>query len=309
MALRAVWAAAAARVAGIQRRDSVHRTIVRSGSRRRPTGRPCGRTLPRSCHGCLKRAVLQNLRQFGADPFPSLAKSPVRHPDTRSLACRRGYLARSRDVESMEPTRMVVEPSPSSRAAFCRRVPDGGARFARGPALVVDADSGRVLHAERATDPWFPASITKLMTTYVALDMVRQGQVAMDQLLTVSEDAYALPPSKMAFKPGSPDPPRQRAQDHHGQVGERRRRHHRREPRRLGRGLRGHDERHGAAASACGRAASSTRTACPTTASRPPPATWRCSPGALIAISRSTRTCSRSARSSSAAASCATTTA
>jgi D-alanyl-D-alanine carboxypeptidase len=74
---------------------------------------------------------------------------------------------------------------------------------AGGPVLVVDADTGKVLHAERATDPWFPASITKLMTTYVALDMVRKGEARLDQLLTVTEDAAALPPSKMAFRPGT----------------------------------------------------------------------------------------------------------
>lgn len=79
----------------------------------------------------------------------------------------------------------------------------GGAASANGPSLVMDVASGRVLHADRATDPWFPASITKLVTVYVALDLVRQGHVAMDQLLTVSETAYALPPSKMAFRPGS----------------------------------------------------------------------------------------------------------
>ncbi|MCB8818967.1 D-alanyl-D-alanine carboxypeptidase family protein [Microvirga rosea] len=78
-----------------------------------------------------------------------------------------------------------------------------GSALAGGPALVVDADTGRVLHAERATDPWFPASITKLMTTYVALDAVRSGHVKMDTLLTVSADAAALPPSKMGFKPGT----------------------------------------------------------------------------------------------------------
>jgi D-alanyl-D-alanine carboxypeptidase len=78
-----------------------------------------------------------------------------------------------------------------------------GTGLASTPALVVDLETGRVLHSERATDPWFPASITKLMTVYVALDMVRSGQASMEQLLTVSENAYALPPSKMAFKPGS----------------------------------------------------------------------------------------------------------
>lgn len=79
----------------------------------------------------------------------------------------------------------------------------GQALAAGGPALVVELESGRVLHAERATDPWYPASITKLMTTYVALDKVRSGQLSMDTLLTVTDSAAALPPSKMGFKPGT----------------------------------------------------------------------------------------------------------
>src|SRR5215212_3875152 len=87
--------------------------------------------------------------------------------------------------------------------AFALAALIGGSALADGPAVVVEVESGRVLHAERATDPWYPASITKLMTTYVALDQVRQGRARMDQLLTVSETAAALPPSKMAFKPGT----------------------------------------------------------------------------------------------------------
>jgi D-alanyl-D-alanine carboxypeptidase len=78
----------------------------------------------------------------------------------------------------------------------------GGASAAT-PALVADADSGKVLYAERATDPWFPASITKLMTVYVALSAVREGKLAMETLLTVSDNAYSQPPSKMAFRPGT----------------------------------------------------------------------------------------------------------
>jgi len=79
----------------------------------------------------------------------------------------------------------------------------GQALAAGTPALVVEVKSGRVLHAERATDPWYPASITKLMTAYVALDKVRSGQLSMDTLLTVTDSAAALPPSKMGFKPGT----------------------------------------------------------------------------------------------------------
>ncbi|MBK3400144.1 MULTISPECIES: D-alanyl-D-alanine carboxypeptidase family protein [Methylobacterium] len=79
----------------------------------------------------------------------------------------------------------------------------GTAGAVTAPMLVVDVDSGKVIYSQGATDPWFPASITKLMTTYVALDMVRQGRASMDQLLTISEAAAAEPPSKMGFKPGT----------------------------------------------------------------------------------------------------------
>ncbi|KAA2235708.1 D-alanyl-D-alanine carboxypeptidase family protein [Salinarimonas soli] len=79
----------------------------------------------------------------------------------------------------------------------------GSAGAATTPSLVVDVESGKVLHAERATDPWFPASVTKLMTTYVALREVREGRSRLDEVVTLSENATAMPPSKMGFKPGT----------------------------------------------------------------------------------------------------------
>src|SRR3954467_15686325 len=88
-------------------------------------------------------------------------------------------------------------------AAFALSALWAGAVSAAAPALVVDVESGKVLYAERATDPWFPASITKLMTTYVALSAVREGRLGMDSLLKVTETAAAMPPSKMAFRPGT----------------------------------------------------------------------------------------------------------
>ena len=79
----------------------------------------------------------------------------------------------------------------------------GSAGAVTAPILVVEVDSGKVIYAQGATDPWFPASITKLMTTYVALDLVRQGKVSMDSLITISPAAAAEPPSKMGFRPGT----------------------------------------------------------------------------------------------------------
>jgi len=69
--------------------------------------------------------------------------------------------------------------------------------------LLIEADSGRVLHAENATVPWYPASITKVMTAYVAFQAVKEGRLRLDSVLTVSERAAAQQPSKMGFDPGT----------------------------------------------------------------------------------------------------------
>ena len=71
------------------------------------------------------------------------------------------------------------------------------------PALVVDVDSGAVLYESMGTAPWFPASLTKLMTTYVALSAVREGRLTLETPLMVSSRAAAMAPSKMGFRPGT----------------------------------------------------------------------------------------------------------
>jgi D-alanyl-D-alanine carboxypeptidase len=69
--------------------------------------------------------------------------------------------------------------------------------------LVVEADTGKVLQAENATMPWYPASVTKLMTTYVTLKAVKEGRITLDTLVTVSPVAAAQSPSKMGFRSGT----------------------------------------------------------------------------------------------------------
>ena len=69
--------------------------------------------------------------------------------------------------------------------------------------LVVEAVSGKVLEAENATVPWYPASVTKLMTAYVTLKAVKEGKITLDSLFTVSPVAALQSPSKMGFKPGT----------------------------------------------------------------------------------------------------------
>lgn len=72
-----------------------------------------------------------------------------------------------------------------------------------GPTIVVDAASGQVISSDRAGIPWYPASLTKMMTAYVALRQVRAGQMTMDTQLRVSPRAARAAPSKMHFRPGA----------------------------------------------------------------------------------------------------------
>ena len=68
--------------------------------------------------------------------------------------------------------------------------------------LLIEADSGKVLKAQDATVPWYPASLSKMMTAYVTLKAVKEGRISLDTLLTVSPTAASQSPSKMGFKPG-----------------------------------------------------------------------------------------------------------
>jgi D-alanyl-D-alanine carboxypeptidase len=69
--------------------------------------------------------------------------------------------------------------------------------------ILVDVDSGKVLRAENATYPWYPASVTKLMTLYTTLQAIKQGRVTFDTLFKVSHTAMAQSPTKMGFAVGT----------------------------------------------------------------------------------------------------------
>jgi D-alanyl-D-alanine carboxypeptidase len=66
--------------------------------------------------------------------------------------------------------------------------------------LLVDMDSGAVLHADAALRSARPASLTKLMTLYVAFAAVRDGQLSSDEPVTMSAAAAAAPPVRLGLK-------------------------------------------------------------------------------------------------------------
>jgi len=78
-----------------------------------------------------------------------------------------------------------------------------GTRAAAEALLLIEAESGKVLFAHNAGHPWYPASVTKLMTTYVTLRAVKEGRITLDTAVKVSSNAAAQSPVKMGFPPGT----------------------------------------------------------------------------------------------------------
>jgi len=97
-------------------------------------------------------------------------------------------------------------PSPYFRlliAAIAALMLVGAPRAHAEATLLIEASTGKVLHAENAASPWYPASVTKLMTAYTTLRAIKEGRIGFNTLLTVSRNAAAQQPTKMGFAVGT----------------------------------------------------------------------------------------------------------
>src|SRR5262245_14838783 len=70
-------------------------------------------------------------------------------------------------------------------------------------AIVVDANTGSVLHAASADATRHPASLTKIMTLYMLFERLEAGRLALDSQLRVSEYAADQSPTKLGLREGS----------------------------------------------------------------------------------------------------------
>jgi len=68
--------------------------------------------------------------------------------------------------------------------------------------LVMDANTGAVLHAENADSLRHPASLTKIMTLYLLFEQLEAGKLRLDSRMEVSEHAAQQAPSKLGLEPG-----------------------------------------------------------------------------------------------------------
>ncbi|WP_420585023.1 D-alanyl-D-alanine carboxypeptidase family protein [Ruegeria sp.] len=69
-------------------------------------------------------------------------------------------------------------------------------------AMVIDARTGEVLHSRNADTRLHPASLTKMMTLYIAFEAVRNGEIELDTPVRITRAAAAEPPSKLGLRTG-----------------------------------------------------------------------------------------------------------
>ena len=73
---------------------------------------------------------------------------------------------------------------------------------ARYKAIVVEADTGKVLYSRHADKRHYPASLTKMMTLYLVFEAIESGRLALDRRVRVSRRAAGQTPSRLGLKPG-----------------------------------------------------------------------------------------------------------
>jgi D-alanyl-D-alanine carboxypeptidase len=76
----------------------------------------------------------------------------------------------------------------------------------RSAVLVVDANTGRVLHQSAADEPRHPASLAKMMTIYLVFELIEQGKLSYHSKIKFSATAVTAAPSKLDLAEGEEIP-------------------------------------------------------------------------------------------------------
>jgi D-alanyl-D-alanine carboxypeptidase (penicillin-binding protein 5/6) len=92
-----------------------------------------------------------------------------------------------------------VAPQAMAQVPYLQLIPQNSSKYA---AIVVDAKTGEVLYGKRADAPRYPASITKVMTLYLAFEALAAGRIQLDDPVVFSPRAAAQAPTKIGVRAG-----------------------------------------------------------------------------------------------------------
>jgi D-alanyl-D-alanine carboxypeptidase (penicillin-binding protein 5/6) len=90
--------------------------------------------------------------------------------------------------------------APTFAQAQVLRVNTSEPRYA---AIVMDANTGEILYQMRADSPRYPASISKVMTMYLAFEALAEGRLKLTDEIVVSPHAASMQPTKLGLRAGS----------------------------------------------------------------------------------------------------------
>lgn len=103
-------------------------------------------------------------------------------------------------MKTISPIAWVRRAAFALLAMLCLTGPAWADKYA---SIVVDLETGQVLHDRSADEPRHPASLTKVMTLYIVFDAIESGKLKLSDRMTVSKAAARAQPSKLGLKSGS----------------------------------------------------------------------------------------------------------
>ena len=142
-------------------------------------------------------------------------RSSLMRPFTSSCALLAAFLAASLPANAQfpliaaaktRPAAPATAPAPPTEAPVVIQAPgvSSAPSIAAASWVVVDTLSGQTLGASNADERRDPASLTKLMTAYVAFQALRAKTIVPSQMVTVSERAWKAQGSRMFIEPRKP---------------------------------------------------------------------------------------------------------
>lgn len=69
-------------------------------------------------------------------------------------------------------------------------------------AILIEAESGRILYEQNADEALCPASVTKVMTMLLVLEAIDSGKISLDDTVSISENAASMGGSQIFLEPG-----------------------------------------------------------------------------------------------------------
>ncbi|HRO49277.1 MAG TPA: D-alanyl-D-alanine carboxypeptidase, partial [Hyphomicrobium sp.] len=92
--------------------------------------------------------------------------------------------------------------APKKQAKQAKKQPAKKAPPPKQSSMIIDGNTGAVLHDDAADELRFPASLTKIMTLYMVFSEIEQGRLSFSSRIKTSAHAAGAPPSKLDLKPG-----------------------------------------------------------------------------------------------------------